>query len=219
MCKNIKVIAMDLDGTLTQHKTPLSAEHRAVLTELSKKYKLLMVGAGATKRIYDQMGEYPIDILGNYGMEESIIKDGKYSFPHEITKLGTITFWVKLEEPSESEDMSDKLIWISKGLTVSFNKNAEGQIEITNEKLDTFNSLVTTLNLETCAHPDCRKMMQALIEKDDETKTIKILKEDLPLISYLQIQSDEEISLEDTKQLTGLSGFTLDGKTLKIYPY
>lgn len=27
----------------------------------------------------------------------------------------------------------------------------------------------TTLNLETCAHPDCRKMMQALIEKDDES--------------------------------------------------
>ena len=40
MYKNIKVIAMDLDGTLTQHKTPLSAEHRAVLTELSKKYNL-----------------------------------------------------------------------------------------------------------------------------------------------------------------------------------
>ena len=35
MYKNIKVIAMDLDGTLTQHKTLLSAEHRAVLTELS----------------------------------------------------------------------------------------------------------------------------------------------------------------------------------------
>lgn len=79
---------------------------------------------------------------------QDVIKDGKYSFPHEITKLGTITFWIKFEEPSESEDMSDKLIWISKGLTVSFNENAEGQIEITNEKLDTFNSLVTTLNLE-----------------------------------------------------------------------
>lgn len=29
---SIKVIAMDLDGTLTQHKTPLSAEQRDVLT-------------------------------------------------------------------------------------------------------------------------------------------------------------------------------------------
>ena len=37
--KNIKLIAMDLDGTLTQHKTPLSECHRAVLDALSKKYK------------------------------------------------------------------------------------------------------------------------------------------------------------------------------------
>ena len=30
MYRNIKVIAMDLDGTLTQHKTPLSREHRDI---------------------------------------------------------------------------------------------------------------------------------------------------------------------------------------------
>lgn len=69
MNKNIKVIAMDLDGTLTQHKTPLSAEHRAVLAELSKKYKLLMVGAGQVMRIFNQLEKFPIDIIGNYGMQ------------------------------------------------------------------------------------------------------------------------------------------------------
>ena len=74
MHKNIKVIAMDLDGTLTQHKTPLSAEHRAVLTELSKKYKLLMVGAGQVMRIFNQLEKFPIDIIGNYGMQY-----GKYN--------------------------------------------------------------------------------------------------------------------------------------------
>lgn len=67
--KNIKVIAMDLDGTLTQHKTPLSAEQRAVLTKLSEKYKLLMVGAGQVMRIFHQLEEFPIDIIGNYGMQ------------------------------------------------------------------------------------------------------------------------------------------------------
>ena len=51
----IKLVAFDLDGTLTQHKTPLSAEHRAILTELSKKYKLLMAGAGMCQRIFNQM--------------------------------------------------------------------------------------------------------------------------------------------------------------------
>ena len=66
---NIKVIAFDLDGTLTQHRTPLGETNRAVLDKLSKKYRLLMVGAGACQRIYKQMGGYPIDIIGNYGMQ------------------------------------------------------------------------------------------------------------------------------------------------------
>jgi len=72
--KNIKVIAMDLDGTLTQHKTPLSAEHRAVLSALANKYKLLMVGAGQVMRIFNQLCNFPIDIIGNYGMQY-----GKYN--------------------------------------------------------------------------------------------------------------------------------------------
>ena len=63
MYSKIKVIAMDLDGTLTQHKTPLSKEHRKILTELSKKYKLLMVGAGQVMRIFNQLEKFPIDII------------------------------------------------------------------------------------------------------------------------------------------------------------
>lgn len=66
---DIKLIAMDLDGTLTQHKTPLSPEHRAVLDQLAQRYKLLMVGAGMCRRVFNQMGNYPIDVLGNYGMQ------------------------------------------------------------------------------------------------------------------------------------------------------
>ena len=65
----IKLIAMDLDGTLTQHKTPLSEEHREILFRLAEKYKLLMVGAGMCRRVFDQMEHFPIDILGNYGMQ------------------------------------------------------------------------------------------------------------------------------------------------------
>lgn len=66
---NIKLIAFDLDGTLTQHKSKLSKENRAELERLSKKYKLLMVGAGQCRRIFDQMEHFPIDIIGNYGMQ------------------------------------------------------------------------------------------------------------------------------------------------------
>lgn len=72
MYSDIKVIAMDLDGTLTQHKTPLCTEHREVLTRLSKKYKLLMVGAGQVIRIFNQLNGFPIDIIGNYGMQYGV---------------------------------------------------------------------------------------------------------------------------------------------------
>jgi len=68
-CENIKLIAMDLDGTLTQHKQPMSEETRKTLDALSKKYKLLMVGAGQVMRIFNQMEHYPLDIIGNYGLQ------------------------------------------------------------------------------------------------------------------------------------------------------
>ena len=74
MFSKIKVIAMDLDGTLTQHKTPLSPEHRAVLENLAKRYKLLMAGAGQVMRVFNQLGQFPIDIVGNYGLQY-----GKYN--------------------------------------------------------------------------------------------------------------------------------------------
>ena len=65
----IKLVAFDLDGTLTQHKTPLDEKNKAVLDRLSEKYKLVMVGAGQCARIFNQMGRYPLDIIGNYGLQ------------------------------------------------------------------------------------------------------------------------------------------------------
>ena len=65
----LRVIAMDLDGTLTEHRTPLEEENRAVLKRLRVKYRLLMVGAGVCMRIFRQLGEFPIDIIGSYGMQ------------------------------------------------------------------------------------------------------------------------------------------------------
>ena len=65
----IKLIAFDLDGTLTQHKTPLEKEPREVLLKLREKYKLVMAGAGQCQRIFNQMEKFPIDIIGNYGLQ------------------------------------------------------------------------------------------------------------------------------------------------------
>ena len=67
--KKIKLIAMDLDGTLSQHKQALPAANRAALEALSQKYKLVMVGAGQVMRIFNQMEHFPLDIIGNYGLQ------------------------------------------------------------------------------------------------------------------------------------------------------
>lgn len=93
-----RLICFDLDGTLTQHRTPLEDKNRAVLDRLAAKYKLLMVGAGATARIWNQMGQYPIDILGNYGMEESKAIDGKYVLVREdVSPVDQAFFREKIE--------------------------------------------------------------------------------------------------------------------------
>ena len=63
---------MDLDGTLTQHRQPLPKKNIDALKELSKKYKLIMVGAGQVERIFNQMEKFPIDIIGNYGMQYGV---------------------------------------------------------------------------------------------------------------------------------------------------
>ena len=69
MSNDVRLIAFDLDGTLTQHKTPLDEKNRAVLQRLAQRYRLLMIGAGSCTRIFHQMNDFPIDIAGNYGMQ------------------------------------------------------------------------------------------------------------------------------------------------------
>ena len=71
-----KVFAFDLDGTLTQHKTPLDDKNRAILEVLAERYTLLMVGAGSCMRIHNQLGGFPMDVIGNYGMQYAKYADG-----------------------------------------------------------------------------------------------------------------------------------------------
>ena len=71
-----RLICFDLDGTLSQHRSPIEPRNRELLEALSKKYKLVMVGAGAAERIYNQIGRFPIDIIANYGMQEAKVIDG-----------------------------------------------------------------------------------------------------------------------------------------------
>ncbi len=85
--EKIKVIAMDLDGTLTQHKQPMTPQCRATLEALSSKYKLLMVGAGQVMRIFNQLEQFPIDIIGNYGLQYGTYneKTGQMDIQRDLT--------------------------------------------------------------------------------------------------------------------------------------
>lgn len=78
MKENIRLFAFDLDGTLTQHKSPLEEKNRQALTALAQKARLCMVGAGMCRRIFDQMGAFPIDIIGNYGMQTAFYDHDKH---------------------------------------------------------------------------------------------------------------------------------------------
>ena len=80
-----KVVAMDLDATLCQHRSPIPENNLAALKELDSKYKCVMIGAGNAPRIYGQMGNYPIDIVGNYGMQVAEAADGNFRIVKAVT--------------------------------------------------------------------------------------------------------------------------------------
>lgn len=64
-----QLVAMDLDGTLTQHKSKPDIECLDVLNELLTRNKLLIIGAGGCERIFKQLGGFSCDIVGFYGMQ------------------------------------------------------------------------------------------------------------------------------------------------------
>ena len=73
-----KLLCFDLDGTLTQHRTKLEKENEQLLIQLKNKYKVIMVGAGGCERIYNQINNLPLEIIGNYGMQQSVYSNGRF---------------------------------------------------------------------------------------------------------------------------------------------
>ena len=80
-----RLLCFDLDGTLSQHKSHMPQANKDILKKLDEKYKVIMVGAGNAPRIYNQMEQYPIDIIANYGMQESAMVDGEFTIIREDT--------------------------------------------------------------------------------------------------------------------------------------
>ncbi len=75
-----RVIAMDMDGTITQHKSLLEIDNRSVLEKLREKYQLVVVGAGSCERIKNQLQFEGLDIVGNYGMQMAFYEQEKWDW-------------------------------------------------------------------------------------------------------------------------------------------
>ena len=83
--KRKKLVCMDLDATLCQHRSPIPEANLRALKALQSQYRCIMVGAGNAPRIYRQMGNYPIDIVANYGMQESTVTNGEFKIVLAVT--------------------------------------------------------------------------------------------------------------------------------------
>ena len=149
----IKLIAMDLDGTLTQHKTPLSKEHREILFALSKKYKLLMVGAGMCRRVFEQMERFPIDVLGNYGMQ----------YAEYNAETGDIEIVFNEERPTDRESVERRVTMLRE--RYGFTEFAGDNVEYHSSGCVTFPVLGTKAKQEDklAFDPD-RKKRRAIYE-------------------------------------------------------
>jgi HAD superfamily hydrolase (TIGR01484 family) len=133
-----KLICFDLDGTLTQHRSKLEEKQKSLLDALSKKYKIIMVGAGNAPRIYNQMNEYPIDIIANYGMQESKIIDGKFVIVREdITKPDREYFIEKIKYLREKYGYTE-----FKGETVEFHATGMVTFPLLGTKADIADKVV-----------------------------------------------------------------------------
>ena len=90
-----KLLCFDLDATLTEHRMPLEPAARELMEKLCEKYDVVMMAAGNCPRVYKQMGNFPVPIVGNYGMQESAIVDGEFKIIREDTAPADTAFFLK----------------------------------------------------------------------------------------------------------------------------
>ncbi len=100
----IKLVAFDLDGTLTQHKSKLEQKPRDVLSAILGKYQAVMVCAGGCGRVCRQMDGFPIDIIGFYGMERSTFIKGTFQIVDKVRAI------------NNEEEVTTKIKWLRNNL-------------------------------------------------------------------------------------------------------
>lgn len=95
-----KVFAFDLDGTLTEHRTWITDENIALLDGLKRDgFRLMILGAGQARRIFAQLREYPMDIVGNYGLQYAVYREDK----------GDLEFIRDLSLPCDRASVSERI--------------------------------------------------------------------------------------------------------------
>ena len=95
-----KVFALDLDGTLTEHRTWITDENLAALDELKDSgLRLVIVGAGQVRRIFAQLRKYPIEILGNYGLQYAVYRE----------ELGDVEFLRDMSLPCDCASVAERI--------------------------------------------------------------------------------------------------------------
>ncbi len=136
MKNTVKLVAFDLDGTITQHKSPLEEENRRVLYALREKYKLLMVGAGGCLRIFNQLLKFPIDVIGNYGLQY-----GEYN-----EKTGELDIMGNLVFPVDKDSVTKRITMLREKF--GFVEFSGDSVEFHPSGCVTFPILGTKANLE-----------------------------------------------------------------------
>lgn len=116
-----KLLVFDLDGTLSNHRTPMPEESRALLDALGKKYHLVMCGAGNVARVFKQMGNYPIELIGNYGMMEAKVENGELVIIKQIVAEVDKEFFLRetnrlREKYGYTEYAGDPIEWHPSGM-------------------------------------------------------------------------------------------------------
>lgn len=91
---------------------------------------------------------------------EDLILDNKYILKESITKYRSVKACIYLKEHSLNDDMSDKLIWITQVFVLNFNNSIKEKLEITQEKIDAFNTLYTELNLRIAEVEDLKEYIE-----------------------------------------------------------
>ena len=90
-----KLICFDLDGTLSEQRTPVEDIVLELLDSLGKHYHLAMITGGNSPRVYRQMKNYPITILGNYGMQESVVENGEFKIIRDDSFKADTAFFLE----------------------------------------------------------------------------------------------------------------------------